>query len=111
MAWFHLILAGIFEVGFTSSLMMADNTTGKVKSGWYFAFLIALALSMYFLISASKTIPMGTAYAVFTGIGAVGTALMGILFFQEQAGFWRLFFMFTLVASIVGLNLVSEGKA
>src|SRR5690554_6546259 len=111
MAWVHLILAGLFEVGFTTCLVMAENTDGKTKMGWYVAFIISLSLSMYFLISAARIIPMGTAYAVFTGIVAVGTALMGILFFQEYAGFWRLFFMAILIGSIVGLNLVSTGKA
>ncbi len=109
-AWIYLILAGLFEVGFTSSLVMAENAKGQLKLMWYSAFAVSLALSMLLLILASRQIPMGTSYAVFAGVGAVGTALMGILVFQEQAGFWRLFFLFTLIGSIVGLNLVSHGK-
>ena len=62
---------------------------------------------MYLLYKATQTLPLGTAYAVWTGIGAVGTALIGILFFKEPADFWRLFFMVTLIASIAGLKFVS----
>ena len=62
---------------------------------------------MIFLMIATKSLPMGTAYAVWTGIGAVGTALIGILIFKEPADFWRVFFIFTLIASIVGLKYVA----
>lgn len=109
-SWIFLILAGLFEVGFTSSLVMAENATGWNKTLWYGGFLVSLALSMYFLIIASWDIPMGTAYAVFAGVGAVGTALMGIFVFQEHVNFWRIFFLITLIGSIVGLNLVSTSK-
>lgn len=111
MAWVYLILAGLFEVGFTTSLVLAENASGKGELGWYGAFVVSLSLSMYFLIIAARQIPMGTAYAVFTGIGAVGTAVIGILIFQEQASFWRIFFLFTLIASIIGLNLVTHTDA
>lgn len=60
------------------------------------------------LIKATQTLPLGTAYAVWTGIGAVGTVLMGIIFFKEPAEFWRIFFIFTLIASIIGLKVVSS---
>jgi len=60
------------------------------------------------LIKATQTLPLGTAYAVWTGIGAVGTVLMGIIFFKEPADFWRIFFIFTLIASIIGLKAVSS---
>ena len=108
--WLYLILAGLFEVGFTSCLVKAEQTTGWIMYGWYGGFLVSLTLSMLFLIIASGHIPMGTAYAVFAGVGAVGTALMGIFVFHEETNFWRLFFIFTLIASIVGLNLVSTPK-
>lgn len=62
---------------------------------------------MIFLMLATKSLPMGTAYAVWTGIGAVGTALIGMLIFKEPADFWRVFFIFTLIASIVGLKYVA----
>lgn len=108
MNWVFLIIAGLCEVGFTSCLVKAEQAEGWVSHAWYGGFLISLTFSMWFLIIAAKTIPMGTAYAVFAGIGAVGTALMGIFVFEEAASFWRIFFIVTLVASIVGLNLVSE---
>jgi quaternary ammonium compound-resistance protein SugE len=63
---------------------------------------------MYLLYKATQTLPMGTAYAVWTGIGAVGTVLIGIFVFNEPAAFWRVFFIFTLIASIVGLKFVSK---
>lgn len=74
---------------------------------WYAGFLVALTISMVLLVKATQTLPIGTAYAVWTGIGAVGTVLLGILVFKEPATFWRLFFITTLVASIVGLKAVS----
>ena len=70
-------------------------------------FLVCLAISMLLLYMASQTLPIGTAYAVWTGIGAVGTVLMGIFFFQEPADFWRLFFITLLIGSIIGLKVVS----
>lgn len=108
MQWFFLLAAGLFEVGFTSSLVKAGQSAGATAVAWYGAFAASLVFSMWFLIIASRTIPMGTAYAVFAGIGAVGTVMMGIFVFQETVSFWRLFFLFTLISSIVGLNLVSQ---
>lgn len=108
MAWLYLIVGGLFEVGFTTSLNAAKHSAGTTAILWYAAFLVSLSLSMIFLIIATKTLPMGTAYAVWTGIGAVGTALIGIFIFKEPADFWRLFFIFTLVSSIVGLKYVSN---
>jgi quaternary ammonium compound-resistance protein SugE len=63
---------------------------------------------MVCLIIAAKTIPMGTAYAVFAGVGAVGTVLVGILFFKDPVSFWRMFFIITLIGSILGLKLISN---
>lgn len=108
MAWFLLIIAGLFEVGFTSCLSKAKETSGTTSMWWIVGFFVSLALSMYLLYRATQTLPMGTAYAVWTGIGAVGTVLMGIFVFNEPAEFWRVFFIFTLIASIVGLKFVSE---
>lgn len=107
MNWIILIIAGLFEVAFAACLAKAKLATGNVMVFWYMAFLVCLTVSMLLLIKATQTLPIGTAYAVWTGIGAVGTALIGILFFKEPAGFWRLFFIFTLIASIVGLKAVS----
>ena len=109
MAWMILILAGLFEVGFTTCLSKAKSAYGTAMYGWWIAgFFISLSLSMYLLYKATQTLPMGTAYAVWTGIGAAGTVIMGIVFFKEPADFWRLFFITTLIASIIGLKAVSS---
>lgn len=108
MNWLLLIIAGLFEVGFTTCLGKAKEATGTTATGWIIGFFVSLSLSMYLLYRATQTLPMGTAYAVWTGIGAVGTAIIGILFFKEPADFWRLFFITTLIASIVGLKFVSS---
>lgn len=108
MNWIILIIAGLFEVGFASCLGKAKETTGTESYLWYGGFAVCLVISMILLIKASENLPMGTAYAVWTGIGAIGTVLMGIFFFNEPASFWRIFFIFTLIASIVGLKAVSH---
>ena len=108
MNWIILIIAGLFEVGFTTCLGKAKETTGTTSTLWLVGFLVSLAISMLLLYRATLTLPLGTAYAVWTGIGAVGTVLVGIFFFKEPAHFWRLFFIFTLIASIIGLKYVSS---
>lgn len=108
MDWIILIVAGLFEVAFASCLGKAQASTGSAAIGWYAGFVVALTVSMLLLMKASKTLPIGTAYAVWTGIGAVGTALVGILVFKEPANFLRIFFIITLIASIVGLKAVSH---
>lgn len=108
MNWILLILGGLFEVGFTSSLGKAKETSGTEMYMWYGAFAVCLVVSMALLIKATQTLPLGTAYAVWTGIGAVGTVLIGIFVFKEPANFWRIFFIFTLISSIVGLKFVSN---
>lgn len=104
MAWTFLILAGLFEVAFTTCLKLSENFT---KVLWSLGFFISITLSFYLLNKAIQTIPLGTAYGVWTGIGAVGTTLVGIIFFQEPAYFWRVFFLITLISSIIGLKVVS----
>ncbi len=108
MNWVILIIAGLFEVGFTTCLGKAKATSGVISTYWLVGFFICLTLSMVLLYKATQTLPLGTAYAVWTGIGAVGTALVGILFFKEPAEFIRLFFIGTLIASIVGLKFVTN---
>jgi len=108
MNWIILIIAGLFEVGFTSCLAKAKATTGTTSAWWLAGFFISLTLSMYLLYRATQTLPLGTAYAVWTGIGAVGTVLMGIFFFKEPSDFWRIFFIATLIGSIIGLKAVSS---
>ena len=108
MNWILLILGGLFEIGFTSSLGKAKEATGSEMYMWYGSFGVCLVVSMALLIKATQTLPLGTAYAVWTGIGAVGTVLIGIFVFKEPATFWRLFFITTLICSIVGLKVVSK---
>ncbi|BDX39665.1 QacE family quaternary ammonium compound efflux SMR transporter [Tenuifilaceae bacterium CYCD] len=108
MNWLILIIAGLFEVAFAFCLGKAKETTGTEMVLWYIGFAIAVTLSMVLLIKATQNIPIGTAYAVWTGIGAVGSVLVGILVFKEPATFLRLFFLTTLIASIVGLKAVSH---
>jgi len=107
MAWLLLILAGLFEVAFTSCLSKAKQAAGSEYVLWLLGFFVSMSLSMYLLYKATQTLPMGTAYAVWTGIGAAGTAILGILFFKEPATLWRLFFITTLIGSIIGLKYVS----
>jgi len=107
MNWILLIIAGLFEVGFATCLGKVKLSSGAIATGWMIGFFVCLTISMYLLYIVTKTLPIGTAYAVWTGIGAVGTVIMGILFFHEPADFWRLFFIFTLICSIVGLKFVS----
>lgn len=107
MAWLTLVIAGLFEIGFTMCLNKANEAKGQEAVFWFLGFFISLSASMYLLYRATQTLPMGTAYAVWTGIGAVGTAVVGIFFFREPADFWRLFFIFTLIGSIAGLKFVS----
>lgn len=108
MNWVILIIAGLFEVGFTSCLGKIKETTGSEMVGWSIGFLVSLSISMALLIKATQSLPIGTAYAVWTGVGAVGTVLAGIFFFQEPVSFWRLLFISTLILSIVGLKFVSH---
>lgn len=108
MNWIILIIAGLFEIGFTTCLSKARTTSNPETYWWLLAFLISLSISMVLLYKASQQLPMGTAYAVWTGIGAVGTVIVGIVFFDEPIHFWRLFFIFSLIASIVGLKTISN---
>ena len=108
MNWIVLIIGGLFEVIFAFCLGKAKETTGSVMYLWLMAFAVTAAISMYLLYRAIQTLPIGTAYAVWTGIGAVGTALVGMFFFKEPTEFWRVFFLFTLIASIAGLKFVSH---
>jgi len=107
MNWLILIIAGLFEVAFAFCLGKAKTTTGNEMYLWYAGFLVTLCVSMTLLIKATQTLPIGTAYAVWTGIGAAGTALIGILIFKEPVTFLRLFFLTTLIGSIIGLKAVS----
>lgn len=104
MAWFWLILGGLFEIGFTTSLRFVD---GFRNVPWTLAFLLSVTISMALLELAARTIPMGTAYAVWGGIGAVGTVLIGIAFFDEPSTLIRILLIFGIVAAIAGLKLTA----
>ena len=106
MNWIALIGAGLCEVAFTFCMGRLKGVSGWEFYSWLLGFLCCMSLSMYLLIKAIQTIPIGTAYPIWTGIGAAGTVLLGILFFHEPATFWRLFFISTLVISVVGLKMV-----
>ncbi|MBK9104568.1 MAG: multidrug efflux SMR transporter [Saprospiraceae bacterium] len=107
MNWIILVIASLFEIGFATSLGKLKTATGNAYLMWLFGFLVCLVLSVYLLYKATLTLPVGTAYAVWTGLGAAGIVLVGIFVFKEPATFWRVFFMSTLILSIVGLKLVS----
>lgn len=104
-AWLYLIIAGILEVGFASMIKQTENFTKLLPTIIFVVFAIG---SFYALTKAIESIPIGTAYAIWTGIGVVGTILIGIFVYNEPAGMLRLFFLFTLVSSIIGLKLVSH---
>lgn len=108
MNWIFLILGGLFEIAFASCLGKMKETNGNATLMWGVGFLVCLTISMGLLLKATQTLPIGTAYAVWTGIGAVGTVLVGIFVFHEPATFWRIVFITTLICSIIGLKAVSS---
>ena len=106
MNWVILIIAGFFESGFAFCLGKMKGVHGMEYYLWGAGFLICLTVSMVLLAKAVQTLPIGTAYPVWTGIGAVGTVVLGIRFFHEPISCARNFFITTLIASIVGLKMV-----
>lgn len=105
MSWIYLVVAGLFEVSFTTCLKYSNNFSDW---RWSVGFFISITMSFLLLNKAIQTIPMGTAYAVWTGIGASGTAILGILLFKESHETLRLIFITLLIGSIIGLRLVSK---
>ncbi|WP_088809207.1 MULTISPECIES: multidrug efflux SMR transporter [Listeria] len=106
MAWFYLILAGLSEIVWAFGL---KESHGFTVSGWSSITIIFLIISFELFAKSMKEIPIGTAYAVFTGIGAAGTALIGMLFLNETAGLWKIISLLVLISGIIGLKLV-DGK-
>ncbi len=104
MAWFWLILGGMFEVGFTTSLRFVDNFR---NIPWTIAFLVSVTISMGLLEYAARTIPMGTAYAVWGAIGAIGTVIVGMAWFGEPATTVRMLLILVIVGAIAGLKLTA----
>jgi len=102
--WIYLGLAGLCEIGFTGFMKLSDG----FKHWGYDICFAACALASFGLLNlATRALSLGTAYAVWTGVGAFGTAAVGILFFGDPATFWRVLFLTTLIASIIGLKFVS----
>ena len=109
--WLYLIIGGICETGFATSLGKIHQSTGKEMWMWIILFFIFASSSMILLFKAmggEKAIPVGTAYAVWGAIGAIGTVIIGIIAFQEPVTFWRIFFLTILIISVVGLQITSN---
>jgi quaternary ammonium compound-resistance protein SugE len=103
MSWFYLFIAGIFEIGWPLGLKLSQTMTTKVI-GIVIA-IISMTLSGLFLWLAQRTIPMGTAYAVWTGIGAVGTFIVGILLFKDPSNIFRIISVSLVIVGVIGLKL------
>lgn len=104
MAWLWLIVGGLFEVGFTTALRFVE---GFRNLPWTLAFLASVGISMALLEYAARQIPMGTAYAVWGGIGAVGTVLVGMAWFHEPATTVRLLLILVIVGAIAALRITA----
>lgn len=105
MAWVLVVVAGVFETVFAVSLKLSD---GFRNVGWTVSFVVAAIISFTLLNTALRTLPVGSAYAVWVGIGAVGTAVVGIVWFSEPATAARLLSIVLVVAGVVGLQLTSR---
>ena len=105
MAWIHLIIAGVLEIFWAISLKYTEGFSRLWPSVLTIAGMIA---SFYFLAQALKTIPVGTGYAIWTGIGAAGTAILGIILFSESAALPRLLCIGLIVGGIIGLKLTTS---
>ena len=104
MAWTYLAVAGLFEIGWAIGLKYSDGFSKPVPS---ILTAVAMGFSLWLLAVAMRSIPVGTAYAVWTGIGAVGVAVLGMVLFGESREFLRIFCLFLIIAGIVGLKVVS----
>ena len=107
MAWTYLIIAGLFECGWAVGLKYSEGFTKLMPS---LLTIAAMGISLWLLSLAMKSIPVGTAYAVWTGIGAVGVAVIGMIFLGESREVLRILSLLLIVAGIVGLKLVSAGQ-
>ncbi len=103
MAWVYLFIAALFEVIWAISLKQTNGFTRIAPS---ILTISGMALSFYFLANATKTLPIGTAYAVWTGIGAVGVAILGIIFLGEPVSLYRITFLLLIIAGVVGLKFI-----
>ena len=105
MNWIYLFFAGVFEIGWTIGLKQMNNHKNVL---WTIIFYISILTSFYFLQQALKSIPIGTAYAIYTSIGAIGTVIIGMVFFKEPATFLRIGFILLIVTGVVGLKFTSH---
>lgn len=105
MAWIYLVVAGALEVGWAVSLNYTDGFSRFIPTVLTGVFLLG---SMFFMGLAVRDLPLGTAYAIWVGIGAVGTAALGIVLFDESRDFWRLFFLGLIIVALVGLKLTTK---
>jgi quaternary ammonium compound-resistance protein SugE len=103
MAWIYLLLAGVCEIGWPLGFKL--GSAGDHKVLWISVSIFSMALSGVLLFLAQKTIPMGTAYAVWTGIGAAGAFVVGVLFFKDPATAARIFSVSLIIAGVIGLKL------
>lgn len=104
MNWIYLLLAGIFEIGWTVGLKQMNNHKNIL---WTAIFYISIIISFYFLQQALKVFSIGTAYAIYTSIGVVGTVIIGMIFFKEPATLTRTGFILLIIAGVIGLKLTS----
>ena len=103
MAWVYLIIASFGEIFGVMSINMYNQ---KKSIGWLLAVIFTFGFGFYFLALAMKEIPLGTAYAIWTGLGAAGAVIMGILFFKESAGWKRMLFLSFIIAGAIGLKAI-----
>lgn len=104
MAWIFLVIASLGEI---FGVMCINLYLRKKSMGWLFMIVLTFGGGFVFLSLAMRDIPLGTAYAIWTGLGAAGAVLMGILFFKESAGWKRIFFLLCIIAGAVGLKVLS----
>ncbi|MEE9452497.1 MAG: quaternary ammonium compound efflux SMR transporter SugE [Gammaproteobacteria bacterium] len=104
MAWIILFFAGLFEIGWAIGLKYTQGFSKLIPTAWT---IVAMIISFYLLSLSLKTLPIGTAYAIWTGIGAVGTVILGIILFSESASLLRIFCIFLIISGMVGLKISS----
>lgn len=104
MAWLYLVIAGVFEVVWAISLKFSNGFTRLIPSS---ITIVGMIISFYFLAAATKTLPIGTAYAAWTGIGAVGAIIIGTLFLNEPISLLRILFMILILVGVLGLKFTS----
>jgi quaternary ammonium compound-resistance protein SugE len=103
MSWIYLFIAGIFEIGWPLGFKLSQTTPQRFL--WICFAILSMALSGLFLWMAQRSIPIGSAYAIWTGIGATGTFIIGVVFFNDPASLFRLFFASLIIVGLVGLKI------